>query len=201
MSIRPTIHNTNIVKSLLAQKLQNGNIVVDATMGNGNDTLFLCKKVLPKGKVYAFDIQEDALINTTKLLQKHNFSSNLNKEIQCIKDSHANFDRYFSEPVDVFMYNLGYLPGGDHSIITRPKSTMESLELATKKLKEGGIISIIIYYGHTGGEIEKRALENFLQSLSAHQFKIFQGMMPFNDHFPPIMYLIEKLQRKKQPTK
>lgn len=194
MSIRPIIHNTNIVKILLDRKLQSGDIVVDATMGNGNDTLFLCQKVLPLGKVYAFDIQEDALINTTRLLHEHNFTSYLDKQVHCIKDSHANFDQYLSESVDVFMYNLGYLPGGDHSITTDPKSTIESLKIASKKLKEGGIISIIVYYGHSGGEIEKKALEKYLESLSTQRFKIFQGMMPFNDHFPPIIYLIEKLR-------
>jgi len=196
VALSALIHNTNITKILLDQKIQNGSVVVDATMGNGKDTLFLCQRVLPKGKVYAFDIQEAALKNTLKLLKKHHFDPDKSSNILCIKDSHENFDQYITEPVDVFMYNLGYLPGGDQSIITSPETTIKSLNSAFSLLKEGGMISIIVYYGHPGGSKEKQELEKFLQVLSNQRYKIFQGTMPYNDHCPPIIYIIEKLQRK-----
>ncbi len=196
MSINPLIHNTNITKALLEQKIKNGSVVVDATMGNGNDTLFLCQQVLPKGKVYAFDVQEVAVKNTLKLLKEHQFDSDLGSNIHCIKDSHENFDQYIFQPVDLFMYNLGYLPGSDQSIITSPESTIKSLEMALSLLKVGGMISIIIYYAHPGGNLEKQALEYFLEVLSKKRFKIFKGSMPYNDHCPPIIYMIEKLRQK-----
>lgn len=196
MSISSLIHNTNITKVLLDQKIKNGSVVVDATMGNGNDTLFLCQQVLPKGKIYAFDIQEVALKRTLKLLKDHHYNAETVANIHCIKDSHENFDQYISESVDVFMYNLGYLPGSDQSIITNPESTIKSLKSALSLLKVGGIISIIVYYGHPGGSREKEALENFWGLLSNRRFRIFQGSMPYNDHCPPIIYIIEKLKNQ-----
>ena len=198
MSLNTLIHNTTITKTLLGQKIKNGSVVVDATMGNGNDTLFLCQQVLPKGKVYAFDIQEVALKSTLELLKKHHFDADERTKIHCIKDSHENFDQYITEPVDVFMYNLGYLPRGDQSIITVPETTIKSLKSALSLLKVGGMISIIVYYGHPGGDVEKQGLENFLGILSNKRYKIFQGSMPFNDHCPPIIYIIEKLQSKRK---
>lgn len=198
MSINPLIHNTNITKALLKQKIKNGNVVVDATMGNGNDTLFLCQHVLPEGKVYAFDIQEIAIKKTLQLLKDHQFVPDIGSNIHCIKDSHENFKIYISEPVDIFMYNLGYLPGSDHSISTNPETTIKSLKSALSLLKVGGLISIIVYYAHPGGTQEKQALEFFLEILSNQRYKIFQGTMPYNDHCPPIIYIIEKLRQKKQ---
>ncbi len=188
------IHNTSIIKILLEHKIKNGSVVVDATMGNGNDTLFLCQRALPKGKVYAFDIQKAALKQTRALLKNHQYNQEINPNIHCINDSHENFEQYISESVDAFMYNLGYLPGSNKSITTRPESTINSLKSAISLLKVGGIISIVIYYGHPVGNIEKQAIEVFLDTLSNKNFKIFQGSMPYNDHCPPIIYLIEKFK-------
>ncbi len=194
MSINPLINSTKIAHLLLENKIKNSRVVVDATMGNGYDTLFLCQNVLPKGIVYAFDIQETAVNHTLKLLKDHGYSSELESEILCIKDSHENFDKYILESVDVFMYNLGYLPGGDKSIVTLSRSTIKSLQSAFSLLNVGGIVSIIIYYRHPGGGLEKQAVENYLENLSNHEFRIFQGSMPYNDHCPPIIYMIEKLR-------
>lgn len=194
------LRSTQIIKILLDHKLRDGSVVVDATMGNGKDTLFLCQKVLPKGKVFSFDIQQKAINNTLELLRSENLENQFDSKIQCIHDSHENFRQYIFEEVDVFMYNLGYLPGGDGSIITNPTTTIKSLELALEMLKVGGVISIIVYYGHAGGKEEKSAVEGFLGRISKVEFKVFQGIMPYSDHCPPIMYLIEKIRPKEQQT-
>ncbi|NBG88765.1 tRNA (mnm(5)s(2)U34)-methyltransferase [Isachenkonia alkalipeptolytica] len=198
MPINSILRSTEITKILLDQKLENGGTAVDATMGNGKDTLYLCQRVLPNGKVFAFDIQENALNNTLKLLKKEALGTYIGSQIHCICDSHEYFDHYISESVDVFMYNLGYLPGSDNSIITNPTTTIKSLDLALTMLKVGGIISIIVYYGHSGGMEEKKALEEYLGDISSEEYKIFQGTMPYNDHCPPIIYMIEKSRQKKQ---
>ncbi len=194
MSINSILRSTEITKILLDRKLNNGSVAVDATMGNGRDTLYLCQRVLPKGKVFAFDIQQKAIVNTRKFLGKNGFHNQIGSQIHCIQDSHENIDQYITEDVDVFMYNLGYLPGSDGSIITNPTSTISSVKLALDMLRVGGVISIIVYYGHLGGEDEKIAIEKFLSHISTKEYKIFQGMMPYNDQCPPIIYIIEKLR-------
>ena len=93
-------------------------IYVDATMGNGHDTLFLCRLAKRQGYVYAFDIQQTALEHTEKLLREHNIESGFS----LILDSHVNMGKYLEpETADGIVFNCGYLPGSDHSLATRPK--------------------------------------------------------------------------------
>ena len=121
-------------------------------MGNGYDTEYLCKKV-PNGKVYAFDIQEQAVENTKKRLADAGLT---NAEI--IHDSHAKVLDYVKEEIDGGMFNLGYLPGGDKSVHTMRESTMPAIEGAISLLKKGGILVISIYPGHEEGTLEGQML-------------------------------------------
>ena len=117
---------------VLINKISTQDIFVDMTMGNGNDTLFLCK--IAKF-VYAFDIQQIALDNTKKKLIDNDLSN-----YSLILDTHENIDLYIKESVKGFIYNLGYLPTGDKNITTLYTSTINSLKKALLLLKEKGII-------------------------------------------------------------
>ena len=127
-----------------------GDTVIDATAGNGNDTLKLCNAVGKNGKVFAFDIQQIALDNTEKLL-KDNGASNF----QLINISHSELDRYVSVPVKAVVFNLGYLPGGDHSLHTKHETTTVAIEKGLSLLTDDGFISVTIYYGKDSGTEEK----------------------------------------------
>ena len=136
-------------------------ISVDATMGNGHDTDFLaCHSQI----VYAFDIQKTALISTEQRLQK---TKRLNK-VQLILASHEELQQHLPETakVDVFMFNLGYLPHSDEAIITKTKSTIAALNSAINYLSATGIISIMAYPGHEGGKTEMDAVINWLHRQS-----------------------------------
>lgn len=180
---------TSFVQYILREKIKEGNVVIDATMGNGNDTLFLAELVGLKGMVFAFDIQSVALEST-----KNKISSNKldNYNIKLINDSHENIDKYIMGTVDAAMFNLGYLPKGDHSIITKASSTIKSILSILSILKPGGIISIIIYYGHDGGKGEKDEVLNFLQKLSQEDVTVMQCNYTNHDNNPPIIIFIEK---------
>ncbi|MDC9729503.1 MAG: class I SAM-dependent methyltransferase [Methyloprofundus sp.] len=132
-------------------------ITVDATMGNGHDTDFLA---CHSETVYAFDIQKAALNSTEQRLQKTN---RLHK-VHLIQASHELMQQYLpgSEKVDVFMFNLGYLPHSDEAIITQTTSTLLALESAINYLSPTGIISIMTYPGHNGGKTEMDAVINWL---------------------------------------
>nr|CAB3464757.1 unnamed protein product [Digitaria exilis] len=54
-------------------------------------------------------------------------------------------------PVRLVAFNLGYLPGGDKTLITVPRTTELALEAASRILSSGGLISILVYIGHEGG--------------------------------------------------
>ena len=170
----------------LAQVITKDDTVVDATMGNGHDTLFLAK--LAK-QVYAFDIQEQALEKTNQLLQAAGLTN-----VQLILQGHETVDQFVSE-LKAAIFNLGYLPSADKSVITRPHTTIEALEKLCNRLVKGGRIAIMIYYGHEGGDLEKDAVLNYVSQLPQQEYTatIYRTLNQVNN--PPFLVMIEKLER------
>jgi SAM-dependent methyltransferase len=138
-----------------------GDLAVDATCGNGHDTLFLAK--LPIAKLYALDLQAAAIAATRQRLVEGLSASQLAK-VQLIHGSHTHFPEEIHN-VKLIVYNLGYLPGGDKSLTTRTETTLASLQLALERLKTGGAISLTCYPGHDEGAREEEALLAFVRSL------------------------------------
>ena len=170
----------------LAQVITQEDIVVDATMGNGYDTLFLAR--LAK-QVYAFDIQEQALEKTSQRLLEAGFTN-----VELILQGHETVDQYVSE-VKAAIFNLGYLPSADKSIITQPQTTIEALDKLCQLLGKGGRIAIMIYYGHEGGDIERDAVMDFVSQLPQQEYTatIYRTLNQINN--PPFLVMIEKLER------
>ncbi|MDR5658139.1 class I SAM-dependent methyltransferase [Serpentinicella sp. ANB-PHB4] len=185
-----TLRATKFVQRILSDKLAKECNAIDATMGNGYDTLFLANSIGTSGKLFSFDIQETALINTKNLLDQHGFEKKDN--LFLINDSHANILKYVNEPIDVAMFNFGYLPGGNHEIVTKPQSSITALKSVMQLLKKKGIISLIIYYGHIGGEIEKNKIIDFINTLNYNEFSVLHCSYLNQDNNPPIIILIEK---------
>ena len=170
----------------LAQVITQEDIVVDATMGNGHDTLFLAK--LAK-QVYAFDIQEQALEKTSQRLQEADLTN-----AELILQGHETVDQFVRE-VKAAIFNLGYLPSADKSIITQPQTTIEALDKLCQILVKGGRIAIMIYYGHEGGDIERDAVMDFVSHLPQEEYTaaIYRTLNQINN--PPFLVMIEKLER------
>ena len=175
-----------IAHDFLAQVITQEDIVVDATMGNGYDTLFLAK--LAK-QVYAFDIQEQALEKTSQRLQEAGLTN-----AELILQGHETVDQFVTE-VKAAIFNLGYLPSADKSIITQPQTTLEALEKLCQMLIKGGRIAIMIYYGHDGGDIERDAVMDFVSHLPQQEntAMIYRTLNQINN--PPFLVMIEKLER------
>ena len=170
----------------LAQVITQEDIVVDATMGNGHDTLFLAK--LAK-QVYAFDIQEQALEKTSQRLQEAGLTN-----AELILQGHETVDQFVRE-VRASIFNLGYLPSADKSIITQPQTTIEALDKLCQMLVKGGRIAIMIYYGHEGGDIERDSVMDFVSQLPQQEYtaSIYRTLNQINN--PPFLVMIEKLER------
>lgn len=175
-------------KEICRLKIREGDNVVDATMGNGNDTAFLCELVGSSGKVYAFDIQEDAIQKTKERITKLNFED----RIELIHDGHENIDRYVLEKVKLVIYNLGYLPKGDKSITTKSETTVESIKKSVDILDDDGIILLVIYPGHQSGMQEKLAIEDFTKSLDQKLFSVVNMSFTNQINNPPEIICIEK---------
>ena len=170
----------------LAQVITKDDVVVDATMGNGHDTLFLAK--LAK-QVYAFDIQEQALEKTSQRIQEAGLTN-----VDLILQGHETVDQYVTE-VKAAIFNLGYLPSADKSIITQPQTTIEALDKLCQMLVKGGRIAIMIYYGHEGGDIERDSVMDFVSQLPQQEYTatIYRTLNQINN--PPFLVMIEKLER------
>ena len=175
-----------LAHDFLAQVITKDDVVVDATMGNGYDTLFLAK--LAK-QVYAFDIQEQALEKTSQRIQEAGLTN-----VDLILQGHETVDEYVTE-VKAAIFNLGYLPSADKSIITQPQTTIEALEKLCQVLVKGGRIAIMIYYGHEGGDIERDAVLDFVSQLPQQEYTatIYRTLNQINN--PPFLVMIEKLER------
>lgn len=175
-------------KTLIQQHTTNNSIVIDATCGNGNDTLFLAQEV-PDGKVYAFDIQ-DAAINNTKA------KTVAYKNISVVKDSHANVKTHIPSEhhghIDAAIFNLGYLPKGDKSIVTQANSTIVAIENIFDLLAPEGIIILVIYHGHEEGKVERDAILTFLQQFDQNKAHVLQYQFINQQNNPPFICAIEK---------
>lgn len=169
---------SNLVKihEYLSQQLPPAAICADLTAGNGHDTLFLAKHFK---HVYSVDIQPTALAQTKKITQHL-------KNITYILADHQLVDTFLVEPLDLAIYNLGYLPGGDKNLITQPASTLNSLNALLKRLKPASYLVITCYLAHPGGYQEYLAVRDWLK----HQGFNYQTLT-YPSENSPITYLIE----------
>ena len=159
-------------------------VAVDMTCGNGRDTLVLSECV-PQGLVYAFDIQEQAIEQTRKY-------TSMKTNVRLIHSSHSAIDQIpFPIAPRLIVYNLGYLPGGDKSLVTRAETTLESLIKAMNLLADDGAISITCYPGHEEGAKEEQALQEFFAQLPSHLWTICHHTW-VNRPKSPTLFLVQK---------
>lgn len=155
---------TQLAHEIVRTRLRAGDFAVDATAGNGRDTAFLASAVGPDGRVVAFDLQEVALRRTADRLRELGL-----RNVELMRVDHAELgDRLLPEMcgrLGAVMFNLGYLPGGDHGVTTRPSSTIPALRDALERLRRGGVVTVLAYPGHGGGAEETAAVEAFLREL------------------------------------
>lgn len=178
-------------KNLLQQVVSAGDFAVDATAGNGHDTLFLAQLTGPSGKVYAFDIQRQAIEATR--LRVADYSN-----VELFQASHAEISTHMHEPISAAVFNLGYLPKGDHSIITQSDSTVQAIQQCLELLKENGLVLIVVYSGHEGGSKERDAVLDFVCALPQASYDAIRYELINQRHSPPFLIAIEK---KRQKTK
>ena len=120
----------------IREQVQPGDICIDATMGNGNDTLLLSSLCGKDGHVFAFDIQEAALINTRKRLMEADAPQNYT----LLLESHTNIEHYVDPgTASCITFNLGYLPGGDHTKATHADTSIAALSKSLDLLQKGGL--------------------------------------------------------------
>lgn len=173
---------------LIENRVENNIRACDMTAGNGNDSKFILDKKTPK-ILYAFDIQKLSQERCEKLIgQMDNF--------KFILDDHKNIEKYIEEKIDLFIYNLGFLPKGDKSITTNYKSVIQSLKSCLDLLNENGLILITFYTGHEEGKNEEKYVGEFLKNLDQKTFQVIKYNFYNQINNPPFLVSIRKVWKK-----
>ena len=178
----------DLQKYFILKHLREGDTAVDFTMGNGNDTAFLSQTVGEGGRVFAFDIQEEALISTKAHLEELGTPENYT----LICASHHLVKDYVKEPIKAGMFNLVYLPrSGKKNITTMRVTTMPAVEAALELLSDDGILMIAIYPGHEEGDLEGKMLEEYFATLDRRKICVSRFQI-VNSPTSPYFYIAEK---------
>lgn len=180
---------THWCHEIIHSQAPKGGLYIDATMGKGQDTVFLCKMAQTEGKVLAFDIQTKAIEMTAKLL----LEKQLADRAELILDGHEKMSKYAKpETVDVICFNFGYLPGADHTIATKAATSVVAIEQGLKLLKHGGMMSLCIYSGGDTGFEERDAILSYIKTLPAKEYTVIKNEYFNRENHPPMPVFIFK---------
>lgn len=183
------LNTLGLAHKFIAEHVKLGGFCIDATAGRGGDTAFLCGLVGKTGKVLAFDIQEDAVKSTRELITQKGYDN----IAQVLLESHSNMAAYAQdETVDCIVFNFGWLPGGNHKIFTQPATSIAAIEQGLKLLKQGGIMSLCIYYGGESGFQERDALLEYLKTIDNRTYTVLVTQFYNRPNNPPIPVFITK---------
>ena len=183
------MNTLSLVHDVLKDFVKPGAFCVDATAGNGRDTSFLCGLTGREGKILAFDIQQEAVDRTEERLRQDGWSD----ITTVICDSHANMGQYAEpESVDCIVFNLGWLPGGDHTIFTHADSTIAAIEAGMTLLRKGGLMCVSMYYGGASGYEERDALMEYWKTIDSNRFTVLVTQFANRTGDPPIPVFIIK---------
>ena len=165
-----------------------GDTVVDATLGGGADLVFLSGCVGSAGTVVGFDVQEVALERTRVRWVESGGEGSV--ELHAV--GHERMGELVSGEVAAVMFNLGYLPGGDKSVITRTETTLSALEVAVELVRPGGVVTVVCYPGHEGGAEEATAVVEWAASLEQEKFAVMRYGFLNQRNAPPFLVAVER---------
>lgn len=181
-------------KQLLESVIEPGDCVVDMTAGNGHDTQFLAECVGPEGRVLAFDVQAQAIEESTRRLDE----AGMLARVDLYHESHIHVGARLSDerrPVRAGVFNLGYLPGSDKSITTTGEETLEALDALLPVLAPGGLVVLVVYHGHLEGKRERDAVLDYVTALDQQDYAVLQYRFLNQQNHPPFIIAIEKKVR------
>ena len=169
--------------------IKEGAICVDATMGNGGDTVHLAQLVGETGHVYAFDVQQEALRRTEEKLKE----AKLLQRVTLLLDGHQNMLAHIKTPCDMIVFNLGWLPGAAHDVFTLRETTMRALDASLALLKEGALLTVCVYPGHDEGKREMQAIMEWAKGLHAKSFQTLFVSYQNQPENTPMLLVVERI--------
>jgi ubiquinone/menaquinone biosynthesis C-methylase UbiE len=180
---------TELAMTITLAYIRRGDTIIDATCGTGRDTVTLARAAGAEGKVYAFDIQPEAIAQTKKRLDEEGLSN-----VKLIQGSFLTMGSYIPEAsATAVAFNLGYLPGGDHSITTKAEESLEGLKLALRMIRSGGIVTVVLYDGHEERAKEKKRILDWSETLDSGKYHVAYVSFTNQKNDPPeILWITRK---------
>lgn len=178
-----------IARDRVLEIIQPGDTVIDATAGNGHDALWLAKAVGTTGHVFAYDIQSKAIMMTRDRLKKQDALS----QTTLIHDCHSTLKRHLpmgTKP-NAIIFNLGYLPKGDKTIVTKTATTLKALAQSLSVLRPGGILSVVLYPGHQEGENESNEILEWSKGIDQNSYKTEIVTNPTRNRISPLVLFVQ----------
>lgn len=183
------LNTLGMVHEFLERHVREGALCIDATAGRGRDTAFLCRLVGETGRVLALDLQPQAVEETRALLEREG----LQAIGQVLLEDHTRIGTHAAPgTVDAIVFNLGWLPGGDHAIRTGPDTTLPALEQSLELLKPGGVLSLCLYYGGVSGYEERDAVLGWLETVDPGRYTVLVSRFVNRTGDPPIPVFIRR---------
>lgn len=180
---------TELAMSVTLAYIKPGDTVVDATCGSGQDTVAFARAVGEEGHVYAFDIQKKALLLTEARIHSHGYNN-----VKFVMQSFAEMSGHVpANSASAVVFNLGYLPGGDHSITTVADTTLTGLDAALRTVSRGGVVTVVLYDGHDEGREEKQRVLEWAETLDPGKYHAaFVSLINQQNHPPEILWITKK---------
>ena len=178
----------HLAADYMIRSIREGDTVVDATMGNGKDTLFLCGLVGETGHVYAFDVQPEAVERTGERVKEAGFD----QRTTLLLAGHETMAEHIKAPVQAVMFNLGWLPGAEHIVTTQTETTLKAVSAALELIAPGGIVTVCVYPGHEEGTRELEALIKYVSGLSVRTYNALYHSFVNASSQTPQLFLIQK---------
>jgi len=178
---------TALAHDLAARVLSPGDLAIDATCGNGHDTVQLARLVGPRGSVVAIDVQADALAETRHRLEAEGMADN---RVRFIHGCHTTIGGHVAPATAALaMFNLGYLPGGDRALTTDASTTSAALDAAAHALRPGGLLLVTCYSGHPEGAHEAETVATWMKSAASRGARVAHYAQPFTLKPAPLLWL------------
>jgi hypothetical protein len=191
---------TQSAHTVIQNHLLAGDTAIDATVGNGHDTLFLATLTVPNGSVYGFDIQPAALASAQLRLQQQR----LDGGVTLINDCHSRIAELIPKAqhgkIKAVMFNLGYLPGSDKTVITQSESTLAALDAALDILSRQGVITILAYPGHSGGDQETASIQAWCEQLEKNRCTVSIQHGDIQNKTSPLLFVIRLHKKNRYPA-
>ena len=178
----------HLAADYMKRTIREGDVVVDATMGNGKDTLFLCDLVGESGHVYAFDVQAEAVERTRERVKEAGYE----ERTTLLLAGHETMAQHVKIAPSAIMFNLGWLPGAAHTVTTKTDTTLAAVAAAADLIAPGGIVTVCIYPGHEEGKRELAALIDYASGLSVRRYNVLHHHFLCASDETPQLILIQK---------